>query len=138
MSKEIIPRIESIWKECSTNELRANVLEYFRNNLKDITVKNKDTGINITITMKSGRKTAKGEAMYHGKAEIIRVLPEIIENAQYNNFGNRKKNDPALLLAYMNLKGKCILDGKLLNLRISIQCYRGPKYYYNIEVNRKN
>lgn len=74
--------------------------------------------------------------MYQKKAEIIRVLPEIIEEAKFNNFGKRKEKDPEKLLAYMNLKGKCYLDGELLHLRIAIQCYRGPKYYYNIEVNR--
>ena len=76
-----------------------------------------------------------GEAMYNKKAEVIRVLPDIIKYALYNNFGNRKDSDPKEVLGFLNFKGMCIIDGKKETLRIAVQYRRESKYYYNVEIN---
>lgn len=97
---------------------------------------NRDTGLTIRITMASGRKTAYGEAMYSKKAEVVRILPDLIEHAIYNNFGQRKQGDNKDILGYLNFKAKCILDGKVEHLRIAVQFQKGGKFYYNVEVNK--
>lgn len=130
-----IPEIKSIWKNKTRKELRLAVLEYYREHLAGKTIRNDDLGIDIVLTMKSGRKTAKGEAMYYKKAEVIRFLPDIIKYALYNNFGNRKDSDPKEVLGFLNFKGMCIIDGKKETLRIAVQYRRQSKYYYNVEVN---
>lgn len=120
----------------SNTARKKAVIDYFRTNLKDSAVVNRDTGLTIRITMASGRKTAYGEAMYPKKAEVIRILPELLEHATYNNFGQRKQGDGKDVLGYLNFKAKCILDGKVEHLRIAVQFQKGGKFYYNVEVNK--
>ena len=75
---EHVPIIQSELGHLSKMEMRRYVLEYYKKNLKGKTVVNKDTGITIHFSMTSGRKTAMGEAMYQKKAEMVRILPNLV------------------------------------------------------------
>ena len=130
-----IPQINSELNGLSKAEMRKYILDYYKKNLKGIEVINDDTGITIHFSMTSGRKTAMGEAMYQRKAEIIRILPELIKYALYNNFGYPKETDSQDIIGYLNFKGRCKIDGKTLNVRIAVQFQKQAKFYYNIEVN---
>lgn len=91
----------------------------------------------MIISVKGGRKTSHGGAMYHKKAESIRALPEIIKIAKYNNFGQRKTTDSEAVIGYFNFKSKFYLDGELKHIRLTIQLQKDGKFHYNIEVNKK-
>lgn len=130
-----IPQINSELNSLSKAELRKYILDYYKKNLKGIEVINDDTGITIHFSMTSGRKTAMGEAMYQRKAEIIRILPELVKYALYNNFGHPKETDSRDVIGYLNFKGRCKIDGKIENIRIAVQFQKQAKFYYNIEVN---
>ena len=132
---EYVPIIQSELRQLSKMEMRHYVLEYYKKNLKGKTVVNKDTGITIHFSMTSGRKTAMGEAMYQKKAEMVRILPDLVIYAIYNNFGKRKPDESDDIIGYLNFKGRCILDGKVQNVRIAVQFQKTAKFYYNIEVN---
>ena len=132
---EYVPIIQSELRQLSKMEMRHYVLEYYKKNLKGKTVVNKDTGITIHFSMTSGRKTAMGEAMYQKKAEMVRILPDLVTYAIYNNFGKRKPDESDDIIGYLNFKGRCILDGKVQNVRIAVQFQKTAKFYYNIEVN---
>ena len=132
---EYVPRIQSELSHLSKMELRRYVLDYYKKNLKGKGVVNKDTGITIHFSMTSGRKTAMGEAMYQKKAEMIRILPDMVRYALYNNYGKRKPDESDDIIGYLNYKGRCILDGKTENVRIAVQFQKTAKFYYNIEVN---
>ena len=132
---EYVPEIQSELGRLTKMELRKYVLEYYKNNLKGKEVINIDTGITIHFSMTSRRKTAMGEAMYQKKAEMIRVLPELVRYALYNNFGKRKPDESEEIIGYLNFKGRCKLDGRIQNVRIAVQFQRSAKFYYNIEVN---
>ena len=132
---EYVPIIQSELSQLSKMEMRHYVLEYYKKNLKGKTVVNKDTGITIHFSMTSGRKTAMGEAMYQKKAEMVRILPDLVIYAIYNNFGKRKPDESDDIIGYLNFKGRCILDGKVQNVRIAVQFQKTAKFYYNIEVN---
>ena len=115
--------------------MRQYILDYYKKHLKGTEVVNDDTGITIHFSMTSGRKTAMGEAMYQRKAELIRILPDLVKYALYNNYGSPKEKDSPDIIGYLNFKGRCILDGKVENVRIAIQFQKQAKFYYNIEVN---
>ena len=132
---EYVPIIQSELRQLSKMEMRHYVLEYYKKNIKGKTVVNKDTGITIHFSMTSGRKTAIGEAMYQKKAEMVRILPDLVIYAIYNNFGKRKPDESDDIIGYLNFKGRCILDGKVQNVRIAVQFQKTAKFYYNIEVN---
>jgi hypothetical protein len=132
---EYVPEIQSELGNLTKAELRRYVLDYYKQNLKGKEVINKDTSITVHFSMTSGRKTAMGEAMYQKKAEMIRILPELVKYALYNNFGKRKANESEEIIGYLNFKGRCKLDGKTENIRIAVQFQRSAKFYYNIEVN---
>ena len=132
---KFIPEITSKLKGLSKSEMRLYILDYYKKHLKGTEVVNDDTGITIHFSMTSGRKTAMGEAMYQRKAELIRILPDLVKYALYNNYGSPKEKDSPDIIGYLNFKGRCILDGKVENVRIAIQFQKQAKFYYNIEVN---
>ena len=132
---KLIPEITSELKGLSKSEMRQYILDYYKKHLKGTEVVNDDTGITIHFSMTSGRKTAMGEAMYQRKAELIRILPDLVKYALYNNYGSPKQKDSPDIIGYLNFKGRCILDGKVENVRIAIQFQKQAKFYYNIEVN---
>lgn len=132
---KFIPEITSKLKGLSKSEMRLYILDYYKKHLKGSEVVNDDTGITIHFSMTSGRKTAMGEAMYQRKAELIRILPNLVKYALNNNYGSPKEKDSPDIIGYLNFKGRCILDGKVENVRIAIQFQKQAKFYYNIEVN---
>jgi len=133
---KFVPETTSIWNNIKISDLRNVVFDYFRNNLKGRKVVNDDLGITVWFSMENARKSAKGGSMYHKKAEIVKILPEIIKYALYNNFGERKDSDNPNVIGFFNFKGKCILDGETEHLRLAVQLQKTAKFYYNIEVNR--
>ncbi len=130
-----IPEITTELDGMTKSELRKYILEYYKRNLKGLVVVNIDTGITVHFSMTSGRKTAMGEAMYQMKAEIVRILPDLVKYALYNNFGKPKDTEKRDVIGYLNFKGRCRINGKTENLRIAIQFQKQAKFYYNIEVN---
>lgn len=133
--KDKIPEITSIWNGKSKKELRELVLSYYRKNIAGTTIVNKDLDITISFSVRSGRKTAYGEAMYLDKAEAVRILPQIMENAVYNNWGCRKPQDPKEVIGYLYFKGKYKLDGTIKHVRIAVKFLKSAKFYYSLEVN---
>ena len=133
--KDKIPETTTIWKGKSKKELRELVLSYYKKNIAGTTIVNKDLGITIEFPVRSGRKTAYGEAMYLDKAEAVRILPQIMEDAVYNNWGNRKPQDPKEVIGYLNFKGKFKLDGTVKDLRIAVKFLKSAKFYYSLEIN---
>lgn len=137
--QQIIPEthIPNEWAKLKGTDLRKFVVDYIISNYKGLVIRNEHTQIDIKVTVKSGRKTAYGEAMYSKKAALVFILPELIKYAQYNNFGNRKPTDSDEVLGYLNFKAKCRIDGELAHIRIAVQFQKGGKFYYNVEVNKK-
>lgn len=134
-----IPSVETPkeWQDVKLGDLRRFIFEYVRNNYAGRIIENKHTKLKIKISVSGGRKTAMGGAIYRKKASAILILPQIIEYAQYNNFGAAKDSDGANVLGYLNFKCKCKIDGVLENIRLAIQFQKGGKFYYNLEINRK-
>lgn len=124
-------------RTCKLGELRKFIFEYVRQNFSGKTYTNDHTKIQITVTVKSGRKTAYGEAIYLKKAAIVLILPQIIKYGVYNNFGQKKTTDNDAILGYLNFKCKCKIDGQVECVRLAVQFQKGGKFYYNIEINKK-
>lgn len=116
--------------------LRKIVYQFIKNNFVGKIIRNEDTGINVQITVSSGRKTAYGEAMYLKKAAAVQILPNLIRCAKYNNFGKKKPTDAKNVIGYLNYKCKCKIDGKSECLRLAIRLQNDGKFYYNIEINK--
>ena len=136
MKKNDIPKLQSVWKDKNKDELRELVYDYVKTHLKGMKVINQDLEIMITISVKGGRKTSHGGAMYHKKAESIRALPEIIRIAKYTNFGNRKDTESRAVVGYFNFKSKFYLDGELEHIHLTVQLQKNGKFHYNVEVNK--
>lgn len=137
--KEFIPKVKipSSWKSLKSVELRRVIFEYIKKNFSGLEVINDDIKIKVTVSTRGLRKSSFGEAMYSKKAVVLYVLPDLIKYAKYNNFGKRKEQDNKDVLGYLNFKSKCEIDGKVEHLRLSVRFQKGGKFYYNIEVNKK-
>ena len=135
----IIPKADlpEEWKKGKLQQLRIFIFNYIRSNYSGAVVENLDTGLPIVVSVTAARKTAFGEAIYYKKAAAALVLTDIIKYAQYNNWGDPKPTDGPNIIGYLNFKCKCIIDGKMENIRLAVQFQKGGKYYYNIEINKK-
>jgi hypothetical protein len=133
-----IPCLNSAWNDKTIYELRKIVLSWYKQNYAGKTVVNKCIGVPIHFTTRGGNKLSIGGGMYPLKAELIRVLPEILEQAVYNNWGDRKTKDPAHIIGYLNFKCKVQIDEKIKNLRIAVQMQKNGKIYWNHEINMVN
>ena len=111
------------------------VKNYYAKHLQGKTVINKHLNIPIHFTGKSGRKIAFGGYKYIKKAAILQCLQQLLEVAEFNNFGNRKANDGLTVLGYLNFKAKIKIDNKIENVRIAVSLRKDGKVYYSHEVN---
>lgn len=125
------------WKNAKMKALIGYVKEYYVENIQGQSVINQDKGFKITFSGQGRQKITKGSYLYGKKAAVVLILKELLEVAEYSNFGRRKLNDPAVLMGYLNFKVKCRIDGKLETLRIACMMYKADKIYFNHEVNRK-
>ncbi|MDR0927335.1 MAG: hypothetical protein LBO69_06165 [Ignavibacteria bacterium] len=116
-------------------DTRRYVYDFYKEHLQGKSVVNKDKGITIHFTSIGRKKIAYGEAMYATKAAIITCLKELLEVAEYNNFGLRKTKDKSNILGYLNFKAKVMIDGQLKHVRIAVVMTKDYKFYYNHEVN---
>jgi hypothetical protein len=135
--QKYIPCINSVWSESSAIELRKLVLEWYRSNLTGKKVINQCLGIPILFSHTGGKKLAMGGAIYLHKAELVRVLPAILEHADYCNWGDRKEKDSVMVIGYLNFKCKVKINGINKHLRIAVRMQKDGKLYWNHEINIK-
>lgn len=134
-----IPEVETPkeWKEATLTNLSKFIKAYYQGNLQGSAVINIDKGIRITFSGQGRQKITKGSFLYSKKAALVLILKELLELAEFNNFGQRKRNDPGALMGYLNFKVKCRIDGKLETVRIACMMYHADRIYFNHEVNIK-
>jgi hypothetical protein len=114
------------------------IKDFYAKNLYGKSVVNKDLGITIHFNSIGRNELAYGRALYVKKVAILKCLLELLEVAEYNNFGRKKDTDKETVLGYLNFKAKVIIDDKMENVRINILLKKNGKAYYNHEVNIKN
>jgi len=93
-------------------------------------------GIKVHFTGYGRGKVTHGGAIYSAKAVCIKIIKVLIENAVYNNFGDRKTKDSSSVIGYLNFKAKTIIDGKFKYVRITVTMKNEGYFYYNHEVNK--
>lgn len=137
--QKYIPEVEipKEWRKMRLNDLKIAVGEFYKKNIQGWEVLNIDKGFRITFSSQGRQKLTRGSAMYSKKAAVMLILKELLEAAEYSNFGRRKGNDPAVLMGYLNFKAKCKIDGKIETVRFACMLYRADKIYFNHEINMK-
>ena len=126
-----------VYRNMSVSELRKFTFNYYKKNLKDKKVVIEKHLHEVVFSTSSGRKIARGEAMYSEKASVIPKLESLIKNSTYNNWGERKKKDNKEVLGFLNFKSKLIIDGKKRHVRISLTVYKDRETKLkNVEVGK--
>lgn len=113
----------------------AFVKDYYSKKLQGKTVRNKHLGIDIRFNATGKGELAFGRAIHKKKTAVLKCLYQLLEVAEYNNFGQRKATDINSVLGYYNFKAKIKIDGKTEYVRISVLITTDLKAYYNHEVN---
>ena len=114
-----------------------SIKDFYTENLYGKSVVNKDLGITIHFNSIGKNELAHGRALYAKKVAILKCLLELLEVAEYNNFGRKKDTDKETVLGYLNFKAKVIINDKIENVRINVLLKKNGKAYYNHEVNIK-
>jgi hypothetical protein len=135
MSKKI-PET-TLWEGLSKDELREKAKEYYKQHLQGKTVSNKDKNIDIQFTSDGLGKIYRGATINAEKASVVQILDELVENAEYNNFGERKETDKQNVLGFLNFKAKAKIGDEICNLRISVKCKTDGNTYYSHGINKK-
>jgi hypothetical protein len=131
-----IPKTD-LWIGYSKDELRELVKEFYKENLQGKYVINKDRYLLIQFTSDGLGKLYRGSTINNVKASAIKVLSEMIENAVYSNFGERKSTDKLNVIGFLNFKAKAIIGEQLFNFRIAIKFKTDGKAYYSHTINEK-
>lgn len=131
--KSVIPHIRILE--------RVNLKDYIRKTysekIQGKTVVNKHIGLTIYFGSDGKSELSSGRAIYAKKAALVQCLPELLINAEYNNFGQRKEKDAKNVFGYANFKAKVFIDDKLEHVRITVKVKANGKGYYCHEVNIK-
>ena len=134
--QKVIPSVSTkAYKRAKPSDVKKALLETFNKNWQGKVVYNKHIGIPIRFV--SGRKTVYGEALYWKKMPVIEILGILMEHAKYNNFGQRKANDPKNLIGYYNFKAYVYIDDKKECVRLAVRAMSDGTFYYSFEVNTK-
>lgn len=111
--------------------------EYYSKHIQGTTIVNKHIGLTIYFGSEGKSELAYGHALYAEKAALVQCLPILLQVAEYNNWGERKTTDPLSVFGYANFKAKAKINGKLVNVRITVKVKCNGKGYYNHEISIK-
>ena len=128
-----IPNVRT--KDVPKKDRAKFVKEYYSVHLQGQIVVNKHLGIKIIFNSIGKSELAHGRALHAKKIAILFCLADLVSEAEYSNFGNRKTSDSETVLGYLNFKIKVKIDDRIENARISILLKTNLKAYYHHEVN---
>ena len=119
------------------DNLSRYVRQEYSAHVQGKTVINHDCGLTIYFGSDGKAELAHGRAIYAKKAALVQCLPQLMEVAEYNNWGQRKQKDPKSVFGYANFKAKAKVNGEIVNVRISVIVKSNGKAYYHHELSIK-
>ncbi len=118
-------------QDLSQKELKIWLKKTYKAKLQGKSIVNKDIGIEIKFTSDGLGKISTNRRIGVLNASVVSVLDKALRNAEYNNFGDRKKTDKENVLGYLNFKVKIKVDDKVQMFRIAVKLKTDMKAYYN-------
>jgi Large polyvalent protein-associated domain 3 len=91
----------------------------------------------IQFTSDGLGKLYRGSSISAVKASAVQILDKMIEQAVYNNFGQRKETDKQNVVGFLNFKAKAIIGEELYHFRLSVKFKTDGKAYYSHTINEK-
>jgi len=137
MIEKNLPSTDSLWKKFSLKEKVEAIKKHYKEQLQGKCVINQDLGISVQFTSDGLGKITQNRKIGNTNAEAVRILEQIIEQAKYNNFGERKESDKENVLGFLNFKGKAVIDNTLCHFRIAIKRKTDGNTFYNHTLNRQ-
>jgi len=133
----VIPEVSTKeWITLSASDVREKLNNEYRTRYIGKKVINQCLGITVEFESTGARKTAHGSAIYSKKACLVGVLDQLIRYAEYSNWGDRKPQDIARVIGYLNFKVKVRIDGKMEYVHLVIRVCNDGRFHYAMEVNK--
>ena len=133
----VIPEVSTKdWATLIASEVRERLNNEYRARYIGKKVVNQALGITVEFESTGARKTAHGSAVYSKKACLVSVLDQLIRYAEYSNWGDRKTQDIARVIGYLNFKAKVKIDGKMEHVHLVIRVCNDGRFHYAMEVNK--
>ncbi len=134
-----IPKITipKYWYDLSVDELKKLSSKTYKDRWQGKKAFNKSVSVFINFSGQGKNKRVFGGPVYPEKVATLLILKQLLEVAEYSNFGDRKDNDPKEMLGYLNFKAKCFINGNPKQVRISAMLFKNMKIDWNHEVNIK-
>lgn len=131
--KTILPKVDDAqFQGMTLKQVKEYVKTVFDTRLHGKTVRNKETGISITIN-KNGRK----HVYFHQKGGLwlevkgLLVIDEMLRQAKFLNFRKRDSGDLNHVIGYLHFKGNAIVEGKKRRYKIVVMITNMGKYFYH-------
>ena len=124
------------WTDLSAKETRKKVFRYYKTNYQNkLSVYNEALGIEIKFDRTGSNKMSFGGKIYPAKACSVEILDQLLQYAEYSNWGERKSNDAADVKGYLNFKAKAFIDNKIEYLHLVLRVKNDGSYHYSLEIN---
>ncbi len=116
-------------------DLREYVKNEYTKHIQGKIIVNKHIGLTIYFGSDGKNELSYGRAIYAKKAALVQCLPQLLEVAEYNNFGPRKVTDEKNVFGYANFKAKVKINNIIEHVRITVRVKANGKAYYCHEIN---
>ncbi len=129
----------AIFKKMNRKQMRDYVFNYYRDNLQDTTLVNKDTGITIYFNKEGRHKTASQNASISKSVVIIHLKQLLTEAKRIKTVQIRKgtaiDRDFPNALFVMNFFIKCKIDGYVNKFVCGVVLLKTGRFQYSLYKN---
>lgn len=130
-SQKTIPKLGTEWDDKNQGELKKLAQDYYNDNFLGKSTTNQHKNI-VVLFAKSGiRHVLNFGAREYIKFKAIKLLPQLIEYAEFKNFKKADDDDEKSILGYMNFEVKANIEGLIYKLRLVIRITNNGKFYYH-------
>ena len=131
----IIPTVEDKQFEgLKLGQIKKFVRNYFNENIRNKTVKNKHKGITVMFTRKGLDHVIHARNAGYVKYKAIICLPKMVKNAVYLNFKDKDEDDVLDILGYLNFKCNVKVENRIQIFKIVIRLTNEGVFFYDHSV----
>ena len=130
--KNLTKIIDTEWKKLPKRALGKISEKYFDKYLKGKKVINIENNVEIILAKTGWRHTIRTNKTTYNNIIIFKKLKEVIERAQFINFGELKEKDVKSTIGFLNYKSEVLINNKEQHtVKISVRIDENGKFYYN-------
>lgn len=127
----VFPRLNNLWDTKSVAEIAVLADNYYKEHLENTSVVNLHTGIKINFVRSGIKHLLNFGKGGNFKYQLVKILPQVLRNAEFKNFKPADEDDGDNIVGYMNFGAGITKHNSIENFRIVIRITNDGKFYYH-------